>query len=263
LIIILSEDPAPAFEAMFRILKVKCEVIRREDLSTEHLEFINENWLNSEFRSGFWAFTTERFFYLLDYFERSGIRQAVHIEYDVALFEPPNMLWANIVGKEVELALPMSNSWAVASVVMLNGLQGLRKLCRFFLSDKPPNDMVGLDRFFRSDAVTCLPLPTVPPKLLDVNSPLYGRLAKSYGDFGMIFDAAAIGQYFFGIDPLNSNDDTGENFINEDTSLPLQGSLLTWLDGQFGPSPVISFNDLSYRVANLHIHSKDFKRTLR
>jgi hypothetical protein len=73
--------------------------------------------------------------------------------------------------------------------------------------------------------------------------------------FNAIFDAAAIGQFLGGIDPIHKNNAPG--FINE--SCLFNPSLLKYewrLDEQGRSVLYALFNERAYRIINLHVHSK-------
>ena len=73
--------------------------------------------------------------------------------------------------------------------------------------------------------------------------------------FDSIFDAAAIGQYLGGIDPMHKNSEPG--FINETCIFNPSKCTFDWqLDEEGRKIPLIGCNGRQYKLNNLHIHSK-------
>ena len=72
----------------------------------------------------------------------------------------------------------------------------------------------------------------------------------------MIFDAAAIGQYLFGIDPKNTTQKHTEGFINETCVVKYNKYRFIWKYYQGIYRPYIIIGDQTIPIFNLHIHSK-------
>ena len=83
------------------------------------------------------------------------------------------------------------------------------------------------------------------------SKPFYNCLDQ----FQMIFDAATLGQYLGGIDPILGESKAG--FMGEaSVFLPMYFRFSWEKDAQDRWIPYISYKDLKYPIANLHIHSK-------
>lgn len=77
-------------------------------------------------------------------------------------------------------------------------------------------------------------------------------------ELGGIFDAASIGQYLFGIDTRNTFLPSFNGFINENSGSNLK-KLQFNIDIDTGINLVSVINKpLSYRLFNIHVHSKIF-----
>jgi hypothetical protein len=79
---------------------------------------------------------------------------------------------------------------------------------------------------------------------------------SSSEQLGVIFDAAAIGQYIGGVNPLNIPDDT-VGYVNPDSEYRFDNQEVEWRTIDTGLK--VPFVD-GVRVCNLHIHSKDLAR---
>jgi hypothetical protein len=90
------------------------------------------------------------------------------------------------------------------------------------------------------------------------------RFSKYVESFKGIFDAAAIGQYMFGIDPIHNRNNT-DGFVNPHCCFKINKTVLRW-----EKVSLISKRDLYrlsikykedwYPVYNLHVHNKSLYR---
>lgn len=257
IILVLSQPPSVQELLPLKDLRIEIQIITTQDFSKAHQEFESMQWLNTDFRDAFWRRTTERFFYLCDYFEVSNANNVIHIEYDVALFDDPELIISRIPSL-FSVALPLDNTRAIGSIVFFRDENAITSLCNHFLKIRPITDMHGLNDFFLNHPMDCLAFPTVPPSLLSYNSPLHSRLSASFDLFDSLFDAAALGQFFFGIDPLNSDGLNTKGFVNEETSIPLSASELIWLREKQLSHPFLKISNEFYRISNIHMHCKNF-----
>ena len=82
--------------------------------------------------------------------------------------------------------------------------------------------------------------------------------ARNFDGFWSLFDAAALGQYFGGIDPRNGSSKPG--FVNEDCLFNPVRLMFEWEFDQKGRDvPFACFGQTRYRINNLHVHSKNLK----
>jgi hypothetical protein len=83
-----------------------------------------------------------------------------------------------------------------------------------------------------------------------------------FGDTDQIFDAAAIGQYLGGIDPIHAGGAT-PGFINETCTIDYSKYTFHWKKNPKGLwIPNICVGGIYYPVLGLHIHSKNLKNFL-
>jgi hypothetical protein len=142
------------------------------------------------------------------------------------------------------------------------------RLCAFLAevsTRKGVNDMEALARY-RSigpeSEIASLPIVpagyqcswTTPSGKKTANPGIYTHLA---GDFGSIFDAAAIGQFVGGVE-LDPN---LRGFVNESCVFDPSTLAIEWHKDSFGRHvPYVRWNDQLIRINNLHIHSKQLHR---
>ena len=81
----------------------------------------------------------------------------------------------------------------------------------------------------------------------------------NFNHYGSIFDGAALGQYFFGIDNIQDPSDKKIGFINETTVFKACDYQYIWKDGQ---PYILDGSALPVKINNLHMHCKDIKQLL-
>ncbi len=220
---------------------------------------------------GFWRYTTERFFYLYELMKKYQLTDVVHLEND-------NMLYANL-----EEFLPVFKKYyssrlgvtfdhdqrGIAGIMYIATLEPLEHFLRSILQQPRQNDMDQLARFKNWEGGAHIDhLPIAPPsyaKDYPLTSP-YGHrglrpelYSNHYEEFHAIFDAAAMGQYLGGVDPIHGPVQPG--FINE--SCVVNPSLFDyeWVEDSGGRKvPYAIYKDEKIKIVNLHIHCKDLKK---
>jgi hypothetical protein len=198
---------------------------------------------------GYWINTYERLFALKElngHIDENSM--VVHIESDVMLQEVHFFFKALEKLSFTEIAVPrMNDELGIASILISknvrNLLIGLKKLEN--LAKSNPNictsDMKLLGLALNREVIS--ELPSLPEKLSD------NEERKNH----YLFDAAAIGQYLFGRDPIHSENLRISGYENPD--FPIKLSLLNWKIQ--GNSIYAEYKKSNYYFANLHIHSKE------
>lgn len=258
-----------------RITAIACEDL---GMSPLHQAFRDICPFNKSFRDGFWTHTTERFYYLATLVEKFGLENVIHLENDVMLYAEVDQLVTKLAGVYEGLAAPFDNDdRCIPSFLFSRRSQALTTLCQFIvdlLRERPNpnlNDMILLAearRWLGPSALDALPiLPTFYSGSLG-NQMGNGTkepslFSRHVSHLGMVFDAAAIGQYLSGPDPRNfqSLPPPGPGFINE--SCLFDPSLFTYIwdsDAQGRRVPYMVFEGQKIPIANLHIHSKNLAR---
>ena len=107
------------------------------------------------------------------------------------------------------------------------------------------------------------PLPVIPDSYLVTRQdqsgivPIVESFANNFKALQGIFDAAAIGQYLFGVDARNNP--LGESqigFINESAIYRASDFAFYFENINGNQVPMASYRDAQFRIYNLHIHSK-------
>lgn len=217
---------------------------------------------NSKFRNNFWLKTVLRFFALEEYMSQNLCDSLLHIEGDVWISQsfPFSILEDLVTG----IAYPLKTiDQGIASTVFIADLISLRVLNQYieqsFRDDAFSTDVSILGKFHSVFPEYFFNLPTAYPEkgfLLEPHtletSETSEKLSENFEKFEGLFDASSLGIYYTGIDPRNNwgvrelfgRLDHKINFA--DCQLVIKGSLL-----------FIDFQDFSFPVFSLHIHSKD------
>jgi hypothetical protein len=223
------------------------------------------NSKHAKFRKGFWLKTTERFFALEEYMRLNKIEQCFHAELDNLVYENDGLASRlNSLGSGIFVPFDSPNR-AMASIMYLNSITTLSNFCQFIdRTHGNYNDMELLAIYSTKNPSVVLALPSsIDNKSLKSSLLQKGIQALNEKDIG-IFDAAAMGQWYFGIDPRNSYFKVRNRFINDVANVDLSQFRLRWSDEskKFYASDK-SKNQSEYLVNNLHVHSKIHRKITR
>jgi hypothetical protein len=243
---------------------VLCEELEK---SEHHHLFSQKSPLNPAYREGFWRKATERFFYLHELIASRNLEHVVHVESD-------NMLYVDI--DDIENALSLYKGIGavfdcdyrcIPSFVYIAHPQALEHFVAQIAehAEKGYNDMEELALYRKTlsrNYIADLPLIMVEyeVKYHLINSlgqrPVEpSRYWNNINNFNSIFDGAALGQFLGGIDPRNGPSVPG--FINETTIFNPSKMKIEWhKDKQGRKTPFATCGASTYRINNLHIHSK-------
>jgi hypothetical protein len=223
------------------------------------------NSAHAKFRKGFWLKTTERFFALEEYMRLNGIKQCFHAELDNLVFANDGLAnRLNSLGSGFFVPFDSPNR-AMASIMYVNSIDTLRNFCQFVDQlHGDYNDMELLAMYGATYPSDVLALPSsIDNDGLKTRLLQKGIQTLNEKDVG-IFDAAAIGQWYFGIDPRNSYFKVQNRFTNDVANVDLSQFRLRWSDElrKFYASDK-SKQQSEYLVNNLHIHSKIHRKITR
>jgi hypothetical protein len=208
------------------------------------------------FRDGFWLKTTERFFVLEQFIRKHAIRSLFHAELDNWVFDLTGLdTRLDCLGHG--LFCPRDSLHrGIASVIYINDATALTELNEYAVNNSlfEKNDMTILghllatsNRFFSLSTENAF-------QNLDLIA--WDRILPK--DSEGIFDAAAIGQFLFGIDPRNGPALLFNGFENENRGYDLWR--LNYRLNEKNRTFTLSSRDerQSLNLFNIHVHSKLF-----
>jgi hypothetical protein len=211
---------------------------------------------NPKFRGGFWIKTSERFFVLEQFMDKFSCPALFHAELDNLIFDVSTLAAKlDLVGQGFFCPRDAIDR-GIASLIYINEIGALRAMLLLLSQSSTPfaNDMALLGHMLQTSP-QFYALPT--ENAFNKGTPP-SWVALGADEVAGIFDAAALGQFLFGIDPKNSGVFLFNFFENEN-----KGCNLSRL--QFNPkfenrqfSISNREHDLTFNVYNLHIHSKQF-----
>lgn len=218
--------------------------------------------------SPFWRFTSERFLYLWDLMETLSLENVFHLENDNMLYADLKPLLPHFQNYYPGIAATFDNEdRCIPGFVWISNSTAMKPLVEYFTKKAPArlSDMAVIGSYRKAHPTTLIDtLPIIMPDYAiyyPLKSPHnhktnHPQAYSNHSDiFNAIFDAAAIGQFLGGIDPIHENNAPG--FINE--SCIFNPSLLEyqWIMDEQGRSiPYACFHQRFYKIINLHIHSK-------
>lgn len=248
---------------------VPIESIRK---SVEHKNFLNLMWKKKNTRTGFWVFTSERFFVLYDWMKQHNKKQILHLENDTLLYADIDEFMPIFKQRYPGLAVVMDDdARCVPCFMYIAKSASLEKLISFFnaeLTLKPVteiwhlNDMLVIGDFFKTHGPRDINnLPIIMPsyvkkyglKNLRGSVPQNPRMYyKNIHLFKSIFDGASLGQYLGG---TIHNDPPG--FISETNVFDASRLDFKWqIDSEGRKIPYVRSGGVYFRINTLHIHSK-------
>lgn len=172
-----------------------------------------------QFKGDFWINTSLRFLILERFLRDSKIQRFYHAELDNVIFNLDGIDHAlNSVGKGIFVPRD-SEDRAIASLLYCNRQESITELAEIYVSSKPPplNDMDALGKYAKMYRSYFFALPT---ESFQENSEIWDIVSSQ--KVGGIFDAAAIGQYLLGVDPIHCRFKPCKNgFVNENCKIDL------------------------------------------
>lgn len=246
------------------------EIIRSDKIkkSFQHSFFLAFNRVSrSTWRNGFWRYVIERFFTLYDFMKECKIEKLLHFEYDNLIYGDIAKLENSFVKQNRIGLISDSDDRCIPGVVFVPNAESLKDFCSFYnfhYTLFPNNDMVAFSKYINVKTSKSYYLPVVPPEYVSSRktlSSLNGKVSEhpdnfciNYESFGYIFDAASFGQYIGGTD--SQNGESKIHFINEQAVYSPEDFNIVWKNENGLKSPYVIFNDVEYKMFNLHIHCK-------
>jgi hypothetical protein len=219
---------------------------------------------------GFWRYALERFLYLDDFIHQYELVNVFHTENDVMIYF--NLREKLPIFQECYQGMIATvfdcDERSVPSFVYISNANPSKKFAEFISAEglNGATDMALLfefkERYYKtlSDHLPILipayakerPLKNLAKRTAKSSDPYVNNIEK----FGLIFDAAAVGQFLGGIDPILDN--KGPGFVGELSVFLTHLCTYEWKKDENGRwVPYISYGGVTYPLANLHIHCKN------
>jgi hypothetical protein len=206
-------------------------IVLTDELDT--MDFESKNQLTP----GFWANTSKRLFLLYAYLKKFNKKNVVHIENDYLIYCKTSDL--NFEKDKFHLTMD-SPDRCIPGILYIPDYTFMEPLFKNYRYNV--TDMYNLGFFYNEN-----------------KSVKRISIFPEHGDTLEIFDAAAIGQYLGGIDPIHRNGAI-PGFINETCTIDYSKYTFHWVKGNNGLwVPNINVGGIKYPVLGLHIHSKNLK----
>lgn len=255
-----------------RLRKLDITLVDLHSLQTtkEHQIFTKVYDLRSNLVD-FFRCTSERFLYLNDFLQQYDIKDIIHMENDILLYNSIEKLLPVLKKIPEGIAAVFDNDTrCIPSFVYIRDKEYMQKLASYFAchAHESKNDMEILALFKRDHKTLTCSLPIIMDEYLEKYSlkSTNGHQTQDpqqycalYKEFNSIFDGAAIGQFLGGIDPIHGLTNS-IGFINESCLFNPAYFDYIWIKDEQGRNvPCAIFNGKQYRINTLHIHSKNLK----
>jgi hypothetical protein len=249
-------------------------------LTEEHRMFRRVNKIDPSISEGFWVYATERFFVLYDFMKQRSLEDVIHLESDSMLYVDLDELMPLFKRSNTRLAAPFQSLvGCIPCLIYIKDSEILALLVNHILSEiatyngvRPHiyiNDMQTLASFYRklgSDFM--LPLPTLMPEyirkfpqkkshFIQDNGTRLNFLSMQSSLFPeYIFDAAGLGIYINGNDRRHTPGHGAGTIHSRCLFNPSRFSYFWGKDAKGRTVPYLCFMGKTYRIVNLHFHSK-------
>lgn len=209
--------------------------------------------LNPHFRDDFWFRTAERFFVLDQWAHREGIANFFHAELDNLIFTLAPVEDA-LSHQRTKLLFPADSAGrGFGSLVYCGGHEAIGALVTFMVEHADlGNEMLILGQFLRDKPQFAARLPSVETKFA---SPRRKEDVANVAKLDGLFDAAALGQWLFGIDPSNTSESVFTKRKNESSDVNLRGLRFHYRRKEH-TLWIKRAGQVASPVFNLHVHSK-------
>jgi hypothetical protein len=235
------------FKSYFQDFIDNCQIefIPLESLN-DSFRFLSNTGLDKDFRNGFWAFTSARFFYIYEFMKMSNIENVIHIENDVLLYYNCDILKDKFTD---HIYLPFDTfTRNIASIMYIPNHLIFGEVLALY--DFNNTDMAN----FANIRIKSGLIKNFPICITNNMNTEFEFVTQNFDIFQFIFDAAGIGQYIGGVDPKNISGDT-RGFINETCIIKYNEYEIEWKWIEESKKPFLN----GYPIFNLHIHCKNLK----
>lgn len=271
--LIANQQALDAYHAhnALNVNMIPIETLRK---TKAHKKFLKASIFNQKPGEQFWLYASERFLYLDDFMQQFNKEQVFHLESDNMLYVDLAELMPIFLQKYPAIAAVFDNDIrCVPGFIYISHRKVMHELAECFVKHarSGKNDMEVIGQFkekYGIRSIDNLPIVTDAYKNRYTLKSTMGHTTK-YPDnyskhlrqFRSVFDGAALGQYLGGLDPIHRDSQPG--FINESCLFNSSHFTYTWeVDAQGRKIPYMVLEGESYRINNLHVHSKNLKQFL-
>ncbi|MCR5421146.1 MAG: hypothetical protein K6E98_09075 [Lachnospiraceae bacterium] len=250
-------------------------VVRLEDLPVckEHLRFYGKLSSFASKFDNFFQHASERFFIINEAVSCLKLKNVIHMENDIMLYEDAYKLLEKIKEHYTDITVPrMTERYCMAAVMYIPDNSSLERFLDYInehILDKGTNDMIMLAGYLREKGL--LPLPIINEEYVKDNvlrnkkgetapKEYISEYSSYIDDFRGLFDPAPIGQYLGGTDrkPKGVADNAG--YENIASYIDISGLFIDWEKNEGKNVPFLLYKDKKYRIFNLHVHCKELNR---
>ncbi|NBO23927.1 MAG: hypothetical protein EBU93_01615 [Chlamydiae bacterium] len=235
----------------FDVYKSSIHLVDVGDLP-DSFDYYNKTTLNKHFRNGFWAMASLRFFYIYELMNLFHLTNVIHLENDVLLYYNIDQIIPKLDNRFLYIPFD-SFSRNIASILYIPNSHIFKMILDSYRFDL--SDMDNFSHLFRETGLI-QPLPIFSSFHAKTSEEQF--VSSHFDKIGFIFDAAAMGQFLGGIDPLNDPGNT-VGFVNETCVIKYNKYSFVY-DGFL--RPFLSIDDSLFPIFNLHIHSKKLENHL-
>lgn len=230
----------------------KINLINTDELH-DNFNYYSKTNVDKNFRNGFWALSSLRFFYIYEFMKVYNIKDVIHLENDVLIYYNCSNIINNFA-KEY-LYIPFDTfERNIASIMYIPSHEVFKIILNNY--DYSKNDMENFCLIKnKTNLIKTLP---IFPKFNNINNDEINFVSENFGRFSCIFDAAAMGQYLGGVDPRNDSSNT-IGFVNETCVIKYDNFKFIWKEIHDIKRPLLKIDNTEYIIFNLHIHSKNLK----
>ena len=240
-IVVIVSDGAKIPGTLFKWASVSFESRLME---TENSRMFSTKRFDEKFRQGYWRMVRQRFIALERYMVSCPDCNIVHFETDIAVFFDP-LDHEDVFFQDHRMGLTIdSEKRGIGGIVTCGDSQTLSRFNKLLIDDIHLNDMQVIRKFYDMFPDDVLGLPIY-------HNDRYGPYDTNFSLFNSVFDAAAIGQYFYGADPSNFRGKITK-IVNKDTPVRYDDLCLHWKRHGTMNVPYLS----GIRLNMFHMHNK-------
>ena len=264
-----NNDHNKPYVENLKVYNVKVKYIEELDMTLDHKKF-NQNYINLGM-NGFWKYTMERFFIVEECMRKCKLENIIHLEMDNMIYFSINEI-LNVCKSINKILIPSDSEFRyIAGTCFINNPESVSQLNHYFATQCTHQDeMHSIMKFYRSSQTVLDTWPVLPDG--DTTHLIYqersnmkediARLSKYGNIFHSVADAAAVGQYFGGIDPIHNRNNT-DGFVNKDSIFSVDRLWFKWtLVNNLQRLNMSMDKETWIPITNLHIHNKNLKRWL-